>query len=276
MNNLHIAYFGGPQISVDFAERLVELGITPKLIVTTPDKPAGRKMILTPPPLKVWAEERDIKVIQPDKLSSDKIEHALCDITISLVVAYGKIIPQSVLELSPHGFVNFHPSLLPKYRGASPIITALLADDRHTGISLMKLDSKMDHGPLLAQKEVLIDEWKKNRVLEHELATIGAELLVELLPEYIQGDLELSVQDHSQATFTPKYSKADMQVSLEEPRDAYLKYCAFDKPFFFSCEKRIVITDAEWKDEKFVIKKVIPEAKKEVTWEQFLASRQEK
>ena len=156
VKDIKVAFFGGPQISVDFFDALQKYDINPELVVTTPDKPAGRKLILTSPPLKDWADKQQIPVLQPEKLLDTDFTSALSEIDLLIVVAYGKIIPKKILEIPKYGAINFHPSLLPLYRGASPIISALLDDHKETGMSLMLLDEKMDHGPLLAQQKISV------------------------------------------------------------------------------------------------------------------------
>lgn len=267
-------FFGGPEISVDFLNILKESNTLPGLIVTTPDKPAGRKLVLTPPPLKLWADENNIPVIQPRSLKKNFDLDHLTGYSLFVVVAYGKIIPQAILDLPEHGSINLHPSLLPKYRGPSPIITAILNDDKETGFSLMLLDAEMDHGPLIHQQVTLVREWKKNRDMEKYFAKIGATLFLEVIPEYISGNVTPQEQDHDQATECSKFTKADMQIDPTKPREAYLKYCAFDKPFFFYQDTRIIVTDAEWKNDDFVIKKIVPAGKKETDWRQYKESRQ--
>lgn len=260
-------FFGGPEISIDFLNVLEQESTLPTLIVTTPDQPSGRKMKLTSPPLKTWADMRGISVLQPSKLRD--ISDELTGYDLFVVVAYGKIIPQSILDIPAHGSINLHPSLLPKYRGPSPILSALLADDKKTGISIMLLHAEMDHGPLLAQHEITVDEWMDNRSMEQWFASVGASLFLTILPQYINGDVEVTEQDHAQATECKKFIKSDMELDLSNQRDSYLKYLAFEKPFFFHDEQRIIVTDAEYIDNNFIIKKVIPAGKKEQDWQQF-------
>jgi len=265
-------FFGGPQISVDFLDSLKESGLVPELIVTTPDKPAGRKLVLTPPPLKAWADKNNIPTIQPRSLKKNFDDTLLQDYDLFVVVAYGKIIPQSILDIPAHGSINLHPSLLPKYRGPSPIQSAILADDKETGISLMLLDAEMDHGPVLGQKNITVSEWKKNRDMEVWFSKEGAELFLEIVPLYLEHDI-FTEQNHALATECNKFEKSDMQLDPSKPRESYLKYCAFDKPFFFMGETRVIVTEAHWEND-FVITKVIPAGKKEQEWSVFKKSRQ--
>ncbi len=274
-NNKKIVFFGGPQISVDFFDSIYNAGILPSFVVTTPDKPAGRKLVLTPPSLKVWATERSIQVIQPTSLKKDKVFHELLiGADLFVVVAYGKIIPQEILAIPGFGTINLHPSLLPKYRGASPIQSAILADDKTTGISLMLLDVEMDHGPILAQKEITVQEWKMNRDMEYWFAQEGSKLFLDCIDSILQNTQGYTDQIHKVATFCTKYTKNDMEIDLSKPRESWLKYCTFQKPFFFHQGVRIIVTDAVWEDNDFIVKKIIPEGKKEVRWSDYLKTHQ--
>ena len=260
-------FFGGPQISVEFLDELEKSDLLPSLIVTTPDRPSGRKMKMSSPPLKAWADEKCIPVLQPEKFNTIKDE--LKNYDLFVVVAYGKIIPQFILNIPKYGSVNLHPSLLPKYRGASPIISAMLNDDKETGVSLMLLDELMDHGPILAQEHVSIKEWSTSRNMEEIFAKIGAELFLEVVPEYVNDKLQPVEQDHAYATECKKFNKSDMELDLSNPRESYLKYLSFEKPFFFHNETRIIVTDASYENDQFIINKVIPAGKKEISWKQY-------
>ena len=152
-SRIKFVFFGTPELSVEILEHLKENGFIPSLIVTNPDRPQGRKMILTPPPVKLWAQKNEIKFLQPEKLDSVfNLQLATYNPQLFIVVAYGKILPKKVLEIPEKGTLNIHYSLLPKYRGASPIESAILNDDKDTGVSIMLMDERMDHGPVVAQQ----------------------------------------------------------------------------------------------------------------------------
>ena len=262
------AYWGGPDISVYFLEECKNIGFLPHLIITTPDRKVGRKQILTETPLAIFANENKIKVLKPESLKENEdLKSELKNIDLSFVTAYGKIIPKDLLDLPKYKTLNFHPSLLPKYRGPSPIMSALLDDTKNTGVSIMQLDEKMDHGPVLIQEKMIIDEWIKNDELEKGFAYFGASIFTAIFDQYIYGKLELKEQDHEQATFCEKFEKKDMELlGSDDDYLKYRKYCAFPKPFFFEDEKRYVVTQATYTENKFVIEKVIPEGKKERDW----------
>lgn len=194
-----------------------------------------------------------------------------------LVCSYGKILPKRLLDLPKHGVINIHPSLLPKFRGPSPYVSNILADERTTGVSVMLLEEKMDAGPILAQARIEIEEadWPpKGLVLSEMLFTEGINLLAEVLPDYLSGALTPTPQDESQATYTSKFTDEDALLDMSKPRESYLKIKAFDKSprahFINEKGKRVVVTDAAWQDGQFEILKVLPEGKKEMGYEEYL------
>ncbi len=140
-NKLSFAFFGTPELVVPILETLLEKGHVPKVIVTMPDRPQGRKMIITPPPAKVWALAHSIPVLQPEKLDDAFLsELSSFNIDLGVVVAYGKIISKKVLTLPAHGMINIHYSLLPKYRGATPVESAILAGENETGVAIQQME----------------------------------------------------------------------------------------------------------------------------------------
>lgn len=274
MNNARIVFFGTPRFAVTILDELKKAGIVPSLIVTAPDKPKGRGLVLTPPPVKDWALAHEVLCVQPLSLKTmnDELDTILnSEWDLFIVAAYGKILPQSVLDIPVHGTLNVHPSLLPKFRGASPIESQILADERTVGVSIMELDHEMDHGPILAQASITLDQWPVlARDLEELLATEGGALLAESIPPYMSGELVPTAQDHDLATFTKKIDKADGEIDLTaDGYQNYLKYCAYDEwpgSFFFQDGKRIKIVSAELRSGSFFPLRVIPEGKKEQDW----------
>ena len=202
-----------------------------------------------------------------------------------LVCSYGKLFKKEMLDLSRRGALNIHPSLLPKFRGPSPYISTILADlpagkagERETGVSIMQMEEKMDAGPLIAQARIEIaeEDWPpKGLVLSQMLFTEGVNLLAEVLPEWLAGKLQPVPQDESQATYTRKFTDADALLDLAgNQREQFLKIRAFDKDprahFFSKNGKRIIITDADFKNGSLKILRVIPEGKREMDYEDFL------
>ena len=295
-NTLKFAFFGTPNVASETLEILKQNGYIPSLIVTAPDKPQGRKMLITPPLVKTWAIENNIPYIQPEKIIQEQIYDVLRTssqadeprkaifqqentrgeqniIDLFIIVAYGKILPENIINMPKLGSINIHYSLLPKYRGASPVESAILNGDKKTGITIQKMEYKMDSGPIIAQEEVKIDDDEKEPILKKRLTKIGAELLVKILNTTPSGDSPLSggdlmPQDESRATYCKKIKKEDGLVDLitNLPNELYNKFRAYHKwprTFFFQNNKRIIITDAILKDGKFIIKKIIPESGKE-------------
>lgn len=214
-------------------------------------------------------------VVDPREPLPDELFNTDWDFFV--VASYGKMLKKEVLDLPKYGCINIHPSLLPKYRGPSPYISAILADDRTTGVTLMLMEEKMDAGPILAQARIEIDEadWPpKGLLLSEMLFTEGVNLLVEVLPDYLSGKLNPTPQDESQATYTRKYGDADALLDLTKPREAFLKIQAFDKSprahFINEKGKRIVVTEALWQDGQLEIVKVLPEGKKEMLYADYL------
>ena len=277
-----IAFFGTPDIAVWVLEELEKAGIVPALIVTNPDAPQGRKMVLTPSPVSNWAEEKGIQVYKPESLKSDEVVAKLKESGCALfvVAAYGKIIPQPILDIPKYKTLNMHPSLLPQLRGMSPIRSAILEDIHPTGVSIMELTAGIDEGPVLAQEVATLETWPiLGRNLDEHLARQGGALLSDVIPKWINGEIEAKEQNHSEATFSKKITKAMGELNLmDDPYQNYLKFCAFDVwpgTFFFQeingKQIRVKITEAEYADGKFVVKKVIPEGKKEMDYESFIA-----
>lgn len=273
-SSANIAFFGTPRFAVYILEELEKARVVPSLIITAPDRPKGRGLVLTPPPVKDWALTRDIPYLQPSSLKgddpdTDPLVNSEWDLFI--VAAYGKILPKALVDAPRHGTLNVHPSLLPKFRGASPIEAQILADERTVGVSIMKLDEQMDHGPVLAQATITLEEWPlRARELEELLAREGGALLAESLEPYLSGELKPVEQDHNQATFTKKIVKEDGRIDLAaDGYQNYLKFCAYDEwpgSFFFKDGTRIKIVDAELKNGSFRPLRVIPEGKKEQAW----------
>lgn len=216
-----ILFMGTPDFAVPAMEALIKLPNVKILgVITQPDRPVGRKHIITPPPVKHVAEKHNLQVFQPEKLTDD-ITKAIKNLAPDLivVVAYGKIIPQKILDLPKFGSINVHASLLPSYRGASPIQAAIAAGERETGISIMLLDDKMDHGPVLARKEVAIASNETGESLFQKLAPLGARLLCETLPKWVRGAIKPREQNHEKATFCKLITREDGKIDWTKPAE---------------------------------------------------------
>jgi methionyl-tRNA formyltransferase len=278
---MKIAFFGTPEIAVTVLKRLKLADIIPDLIISNPDAKVGRKAILTSPPAALYAKENSINLLQPETLKDETItvELAKNDWDVFIVVAYGKILPKWLLDLPKNGVLNVHPSLLPKLRGASPIRSAILNNERNTGVSIMLLDEKMDHGPILAQEKALIsvDEWPMDGlVLDQILADLGGDLLVTTLTKYLNKEISPKEQNHEEATFCTKITKEMSELQLDpnnlptgnEAYQILLKIRAFagwPETFFIHDGKRVKIKSAVLDNTgRLVLKRIIPEGKKEM------------
>lgn len=284
--NISFAFFGTGPLAESVLASLVRAGYIPKVIITKPDTLQGRHMQLTAPHIKTWAEMKGIKVLQPEKLSDEEFHYKLQDTNYDLfiVASYGKIIPENILNIPKHGTLNVHPSLLPLYRGPSPIESVLLDGYITTGVSIIKLDNEMDHGPILVQNAFDINGEATAGELEVECGQIGGELLVQVLPSYLDGELIPKKQDHSKATFCKKIIKDLGEISLEidaiTVRRKFRSLTPWPGVFFFIKHNdkliRIKITQVDLSTPievtdlaQDVIKSVIPEGKKEMDWESF-------
>jgi methionyl-tRNA formyltransferase len=268
------AFFGTPHFAVTVLNALESHGILPALVITAPDKPAGRGMELKEAPAKIWAKERGIDVLTPATLKDEELFAELqnTEWDVFVVAAYAKLIPKKFLEMPQHGALNVHPSLLPKFRGPSPALSAILADERVTGVSIMQMSEAMDAGPIVAQARVELlpaqageeDAWPMpGSQFEELLAIEGGNVLAETLPLWLAGKITPEPQDESKVTFTRKFTDADSLIDLSgDARQNYLKIRAFDKNprahFITADGKRVIITDAEYKDGALTILKVIP------------------
>ncbi|MEK7640977.1 MAG: methionyl-tRNA formyltransferase [Patescibacteria group bacterium] len=206
------AFFGSPEFAKIVLEELISAGFPPSVVVCNPDKPVGRKKIITAPPTKILAKEHEISVAQPE--TKESIPNFLGNnFDFFIVAAYSKILPKYVIDLPKLGVIGVHPSLLPKYRGATPIQSAILAGESETGTSLFLIDEKVDNGPVLAQRTLLIEQ-NDYQTLENRLARLSGKLLAEILPNFVAGKIKPRPQNDDEATFTKKFSTEDGQVDL--------------------------------------------------------------
>lgn len=276
-NPIRFAFFGTPVIAVAALDALLAHGYIPTVIVTSPDRPQGRGMHVAASAVKQWAEKNSVPVLQPETLDAVfKKELASYDLDLGIVVAYGAIIPASILSIPRRGILNVHPSLLPKYRGASPIESAILAGDSDTAVSLMLMDEKMDHGPVLKTEPLNIENKKASQV-KQEAGTIGGGMLALIMPEWITERVEAVPQNHAKATFTKKIKKEDGLIDpVGSPELALRKIRAFDEwpGAYFFVEKngkkmRVVVKDATLREGALVITRAVPEGKKEMNEREF-------
>ena len=219
--NLSILFFGTPEFALPALGALIKNGYGIVGVITRPDERVGRKQILTPPPVKILAEHHGIPVFQPERLdardfAAGKIPRA----DLFIVAAYGKIIPKDILEIPQYGALNIHPSLLPRWRGPSPIQYTILNGDTETGVTIMKMDEKMDHGPIVSSIKYQVSSIKIiYRELHDELAKAGAKLLIETLPLYLDGKITPVPQDDAQATYSKILTRDDGRIDWQKSAD---------------------------------------------------------
>ena len=218
---MKIVFFGTPQNAALVLNKLISSKFRPALAITGADVKRGRGKKLQPTPVKRIAEASGIQVLLPENLKEKKFIETFREFSpdIAILIAYGKLIPAEILAIPKYGFVNIHPSLLPKYRGPSPIYQTILAGDKETGVTIIKLDEKLDHGPIIAHKELSITEKDTHDSLMAKLAKTGADLLIGVLPSYLDGSLKPVAQDHTKATHTEMIKKEDGFVDPDNPPD---------------------------------------------------------
>ena len=220
-----IIFIGTPEFGAIVLEKLCENKYKPILVITSPDKPVGRKQIITPPPVKVMAEKYKIFVAQPKKISNLKscigtvgqISNLKLDLIIS--AAYSQIIPKEILEIPKYGCLNVHPSLLPRWRGPSPIQHTILSGEKKTGVTIILMDEKMDHGQILTQKSIQIKEKETAKTLHDKLANLGADLILETILKWQKGLIKAKPQDDTEATFSKILVKEDGRVNWKKPAE---------------------------------------------------------
>lgn len=214
---MNYVFFGTPEFAAIILRRLINEGMPPSALVCNPDRPVGRKKTIAPPPTKALVLEHRLRttIFQPEtkeelSLISDSL---FAENDFGIVAAYAKIIPKAVIGKAPLGIIGVHPSLLPKYRGPTPIESTILAGEKEIGVTLYLLDEEIDHGPILAQERHHISHDDTYHTLRDELANLAGELLVEALPRFIEGKIEARPQNDGESTYTKKFTQEDAYVS---------------------------------------------------------------
>ncbi len=280
------AFFGTGPLAESVIAALVRAGYEPSLIVTKPDAPQGRHMQLTAPHIKTWAEMKHISTYQPESLKDLPEDSPLHteNFDLFIVASYGKIIPDAILNLPNKGVLNVHPSLLPLYRGPSPIESALLDGVMTTGVSIMKLDAGMDTGPILTQSAFIIDPNATAGTLEVGCGQLGGELLVQILPHYLDGTLIPKEQEHDKATVCKKITKDLGEITLTtnaaEVQRKFRALTPWPSVYFFLDHKgknirvkvtkvNLLLMGSSTLVASDIIESVIPEGKHEMSFEDF-------
>lgn len=276
------AFFGTPGVARDTLELLAACGTVPTLIVTNPPAPKGRGLALVPSEVFSWASAHSLPTLTPNRLDGDaneKIKSYGCDFAI--VVAYGKIFPIELISLFPKGVINVHYSLLPKYRGASPVETALKNSDTFTGVSIQRMAQALDAGDVLISRKVSINPLETARELRPRLIAIGTNLLSEILPDFVAGKCIGIPQEESEATLAPKIKKDSGCLALIGNAtinwNTYRAYIEGPGTFFFATrgEKRIriKIIAATYTNGIFVPTRVVPEGKSEQSYNELVRAQ---
>ncbi len=220
---MRIVFMGSAELSVPSLNAILESGRDEVVgVVSQPDRPAGRKRVLTPCPLKAFAEEQGLNILTPEKIGDPEAVEALAALKPDLfvVVAYGQYIPSRVIALARHEAINVHPSLLPKYRGSAPIQWAIANGDKTTGVSIIYLAPKMDAGDILRQEQYPVEHDDTSKTLHDKLAVLGAQLLVKAIDDIRNGTVTRAVQDEDRVVEVRKLSKEDAPIDWTRPAEA--------------------------------------------------------
>jgi len=280
-NNPSFVFFGTPYVARDTLDILDARGYRPTLVITAPDAPRGRGLTLTPSEVKGWAEAHDVPVLTPSAIDADAIEAIRAyGCAYAIVVAYGKILPQALLDVFPLGVLNIHYSLLPKYRGASPVEAALLNGDHETGVSIQRMIYELDAGDILAQESTMIGPSETTVDLRKRLIEIGGNALVSALPHFISGTITPTPQDPAQATRCRKIKKEDGFITLgRDDESNWRKFRAYAQwpRTSFEAERngsrfRVTIVSAHFADRRFIPDTIKPAGKNEMKYEEFSRS----
>ncbi len=278
-------FFGTTEYAVHVLEALKQKNFLPVLIVTTPDSPQGRQLRLTPSPVKIWAMQQSIPVIQPEKLLPTISELRATNSDFFIVAAYGKIMPSKILAVPKFTTLCVHPSLLPRWRGPSPVQSTILAGDAVTGVTILEVDKEVDHGPIISQKTLELTGAETSEDLDNILWKEGGNLVAEILKNANLLNSK-KIQDHTQATFTKKIEKSDAEMPAEiilgkvkpsQTEEWERKVRAyFPTPLVYTKlttkngkEVRVQILKAHVNAGVLIPDRVKPEGKKEMQWADF-------
>lgn len=250
---MRVIFAGTPAFASQALEALVKAGHEIVLVLTQPDRPSGRGMKLMSSPVKQFAEQHQIAVLQPSTLKTPEIQSQIADMSadVMVVAAYGLLLPQTVLMIPRLGCLNIHASLLPRWRGAAPIQRAILAGDKETGISIMQMDAGLDTGGVLLKATLAIRDQDTAGTLHDQLARLGAELAVEALEELGSGALCEHAQDDNGATYAAKLTKAEARLDWHQSADELARAVRAYNPF--------PVAQMQVKGETIRIWKAIPE-----------------
>ncbi len=253
---VRVVFLGTPEFAIPALRALHEApGTTVVLVVTQPDRPAGRGQRLLPSAVKGYALEQGLAVFQPERLRGQEVIERLraADADLFVIAAYGQLLRQTVLAVPRYGCLNVHPSLLPRHRGPSPIAAAILAGDERTGVTIMLTDRGMDTGPILTQETVPLGREETSASLTPRLAELGADLLLRTIPGWVTGTIAPQPQDEQRATHSRLFAKADGLLDWSRPADELERQVRALNPwpraFTFVQGKRLQVLLAQASDE---------------------------
>jgi methionyl-tRNA formyltransferase len=215
---MRVIFFGTPNFAIPPLKALLKTDFEIVGVFTEAPRPVGRHQEILPSPVKIFAEKNNLPVFMPENAKSPEVAKQINALApdVAVVTAYGQILPQELLKIPKFGFINIHPSLLPKYRGASPIQSAILAGEMETGITIMLMDAKMDHGPILAQEKIAIGDDEDTPSLLARTAELGAKILPRVIIDFVGGKIEPKEQNHEAATFTKILKKEDGKIDWQK------------------------------------------------------------
>jgi methionyl-tRNA formyltransferase len=250
---IKIIYWGTPHFSAEILKSLINTDFKPMAVVTQSDKPAGRGSQLKASEVKILAEKEHILCFQPEKLKNLEFLNQLKKLKpdLFIVASYGKIIPKEILDIPKLRTINVHPSLLPRWRGPSPIQSTILAGDKEVGISIMLLDEEMDHGDIISNVKFPISNKITYRELEEILIKESAKLLIEILPKWIDGKIKTTPQNHKDAVYCKMIKKEDGRIDWNESVEIIDRKIRALNPwpgtYFEACGKKFKVLEAEIK-----------------------------
>lgn len=217
-----IVFMGTPAFSVPILEGLLENGYEIQAVVTQPDRPVGRKKIMTPPPVKEAAVKHELLVLQPEKISGSPEMEKIAELQPDLIVtaAFGQFLPEKLLQVPKHGAINVHASLLPKYRGGAPVHYAIIEGEQETGVTIMEMIKKMDAGGIFAQESLPITKQDDVGTMFDKLSVLGQELLLKTLPQILSGAIQPTPQDEDKVTFSPNITREQEAIDWQKTAEA--------------------------------------------------------
>lgn len=212
---MNYIFFGTPKFADTVLKDLIASDFKPSLVICNPDRPVGRDQVMTPPPTKKTAQKHNINVYQPEKLTVDELKKKSSNPEFAVLAAYGKIIPESIIDYFPNGIIGVHPSLLPKYRGPTPIRSAMLDGIEETGTTLYLIDEKVDNGPVISQETLPADKITYPE-LKEKLAHQGAKMVIKDIPKLVKGNIKPQPQNHDKATQTKFIQSDDAKIDYDD------------------------------------------------------------